>query len=77
VNHLLFLTKATKQLTGYGRKRSLPGEEIGKGGRYVVQCCRMKQATLITEQNAELGSANTGGVLQHRLEHRLQFARRT
>jgi len=37
----------------------------------------MERAAFITEQNAKLGPANTGGVLQHRLEHRLKLAERT
>ena len=34
----------------------------------------MKQAAFIAEQNAKLGLANTGRVLQHGLEHGLQLA---
>jgi hypothetical protein len=49
VNHLFILTKATKQLTGHRCKRPLSGEEIGIGGRHVVHCCRMKQATFKKE----------------------------
>src|SRR5260221_4565571 len=68
--------KSTKQSTGLRRKRALPGEEIGKSGRHIKQCCRMKQAAFKTEQYAKLRPANASGVLEHRPKDRLQIAGR-
>src|SRR5262249_5026856 len=43
---------------------------------HIGHCCRMERATSISEHNAKLGPANSGGVLQHRLEHARQLAGR-
>jgi hypothetical protein len=76
VNNFLCPSKAAKQPTVHGSKRTLPIEEIGKRGRHPSRCCRMEHAALITEQNTKLGPADAGGILQHGLEHRFELAGR-
>ena len=72
VDDVFRVRESAEEPPGLRRKRALPAEEIGKSGRHMERCCRVKQAAFTAEQNAKLGPANAGGVLQHGLKHGLQ-----
>src|SRR5256885_12269933 len=46
-------------------------------GRYPSPSRRTERVTIVAEQNPKLGLTNASRVCQHRVEHGLQFARRT
>ena len=50
---------------------------IGKRGRYLVCRHETQPISFFDIEGAELGLADTRGVFQHSLEHRLQIAGRT
>jgi hypothetical protein len=63
-------------LTRLGCKRALLAMKSAKAGGHIKGCYRVKQAAFVPEQNSKLGVANACGLLKHRLENWLQFARR-
>jgi hypothetical protein len=50
---------------------------LNKCLRCTMHCNSPKGISFASIQNAELGLADASRILQHRLEHRLQLARRT
>jgi hypothetical protein len=60
-----------------GPDQRVPPEGLDIGGRRVVGGDRAKGIVLAQEQRAELGRADTHGVLQDRLEHRIERSWRT
>ena len=59
------------------RAERLAKTNISIRRRYVVECDVAKCVSIVQAQGAELGVAEPCCVRQHRLEHRLQLARRT
>ena len=60
-----------------GRKIGLPCEIVRECGRRVVQVAQRRASPSRSQRVAEFGIANANSVFQHRVEDRLQIARRT
>src|SRR5262245_36277204 len=70
------LQETMERSSAGGSERPTASMEISQCGRYPVRCARVKYFTIVEPQHAELGVADTGGVLQNRIKHRPQLARR-
>src|SRR5215471_17199345 len=66
-----------ERASSQGLKSSASFVELGERGRYAEMGHNANRTLIRQEHLAELGLADRDGMLQHRLEHRLQFARRT
>src|SRR4029077_17891030 len=76
MNCLLRLSDTTK---GSTRARSLRASlpKLRKCRRHAEHRRRVQEAILVTKQDSKTRLANANCIRQHRLEYRLQFARRT
>src|SRR5262245_64144457 len=77
LNRLLCHQRATERSTWRRSNYWIPSPLLDIWLWRTMHCNSPKGISFASIQNAELGLADASRILQHRLEHRLQLARRT